>query len=346
MDANLNRAREGIRVAEEVARFVLNSLPLSQELKKARHDIKRISEAFPGKTLLGVRESELDVGRSVKIEKEGRENWDDVVRANLGRAQEAIRVLEESSKISSPALAPQFEELRFRLYNIEKKLIRILTRGPLRIGGLYAILDDGVFKRDNILEAAGEMIAGGVQVIQLRGKSMTASERVKIGMALLRLTRPADIPLIINDDPATVAAISADGVHLGQDDMPLPLARKVLGHEYIIGCSTHSPAQAEQAQAEGADYIAVGPIYRTSTKPEAGEPVGVDLIRKIKKTVSLPLIAIGGICEENLAEVIEAGADGAAVISALAENTAVSARGLSNRINSVSRKDAEPQRSQ
>lgn len=317
-----------------MARFLLNSLPLSQELKEARHEIKRISEAFPERTLLEARESELDVGRSVKIEKEARENWDDIVRANLGRAQESIRVLEEGSKISCPSLAPKFEELRFRLYHIEKKLIQILTRGPLRIGGLYAILDDGVFKKEDMLEVAREMIAGGVKAIQLRGKSMTVSERVKIGEDLLQLTKAADIPLIVNDDLVAALAISANGVHLGQDDLPLPLARKILGHQYIIGCSTHSLSQAEQAAAEGADYIAVGPIYQTSTKPEAGKPVGLELIRKARKAVSLPLIAIGGICEENLRQVIEAGADGVAVISALAENTAVSARRLSNRIAS------------
>ncbi|MEW5768204.1 MAG: thiamine phosphate synthase [bacterium] len=335
MDANLNRAREGIRVAEEVARFIINSLPLSQELKEARHEIKRISGAFPNIKLLEARESEHDVGRSVKMENEGRGNWEEIVRANLGRTQEAIRVLEETSKIGCPGAAPEFEGLRFRLYNIEKKLIQILTRGPLSIGGLYAVLDDGVFKKEAMLEAAREMMAGGAGVIQLRGKSMTPSERVKTGEDLLRLTKAADIPLIINDDLATVLAISADGVHLGQEDMPLPLARKILGYQYIIGCSTHSLAQAEQAAAEGANYIAVGPIYRTSTKPEAGEPVGIELIRKIRQTVSLPLIAIGGICEDNLAEVIEAGADGAAVISALAEDTAVSARRLSKRIASL-----------
>jgi thiamine-phosphate pyrophosphorylase len=133
---------------------------------------------------------------------------------------------------------------------------------------------------------------------------------------LREITRKYNAVLIINDDVDIALSVDADGVHLGQDDFPAHIARKILGEDKIIGLSTHSLKQAEEAQGSGADYIAIGPIFRSTTK-DVREPLGAEIIKEIRKISRVPVIAIGGINEENIADVIKAGADGAAVISAI-----------------------------
>lgn len=170
----------------------------------------------------------------------------------------------------------------------------------------------------NHLGMTREAIAGGASVIQFREKQKSTRESFQIAAGLKRLTDQAGIPLIVNDRTDIALAVQAAGVHLGRDDMPPSVARKLLGVGRIIGVSASSLDEARRAEKEGADYLGVGPIFATPSKSDAGSPIGCKVLAKIRGEIALPLIAIGGITCDNLDEVIKAGADGVAVISAVA----------------------------
>jgi thiamine-phosphate pyrophosphorylase len=155
-----------------------------------------------------------------------------------------------------------------------------------------------------------------VRFFQYRNKIGSRKAIYETSLRLAGLLRRPDVLFIVNDHVDIAAAVNADGVHLGQDDLPLEHARKLLGKDKIIGISTHGPAQARDAQESGADYIGYGPIFTTATK-DAGPLQGIEGLRVVRKVVSAPIIAIGGISKENIIEVFKAGADGAAVISAV-----------------------------
>ncbi len=182
---------------------------------------------------------------------------------------------------------------------------------PLK--GLYAIIDYDLL-RDRIYEVTQQIITAGVKIIQFRAKNLTDKELVTHALKLRHLAQ--DITFIINDRPDIALVVEADGVHLGQDDLPVSLARRLL-KDKIIGISTHNLEQAIAASKEEIDYLAIGPIYQTTTKKNALPPIGPKIIQEIKKITNIPVFAIGGINEENLEEVIKAGADGVAVASAL-----------------------------
>ncbi|NPB05934.1 MAG: thiamine phosphate synthase [Aquificae bacterium] len=183
---------------------------------------------------------------------------------------------------------------------------------------LYLITDDGYLEGRNWLEAVENAIKGGVTVVQYRskGRGKTAREMYEELKALRELTRRYGVPLIVNDRVDLALAVDADGVHLGQDDLPVEVARKVLGEDKIIGLSTHSLEEVEKANDLPVDYVAFGSVFRTPTK-EKPVVVGVELLREAKKRSKKPLVAIGGIMPYNAPEVIKAGADGVAVISAI-----------------------------
>lgn len=198
---------------------------------------------------------------------------------------------------------------------------------------LYVIVDRNAVGRRDLIYVAREAIAGGADVIQLRDKDTTVEDLIKVGRALRKLTYKSDVLFIVNDRTDIAKAVDADGVHLGQDDLPIKIARSILGRHKIIGLSTHSISQAEEAQRKGADYIGVGPIFATPTKPEY-KAVGVDLIRKVKGKIKIPFVAIGGIDESNLGKVLTAGASRIAVVRAVcgAKNIRRAARNLKERL--------------
>ncbi len=184
----------------------------------------------------------------------------------------------------------------------------------MRLSGLYVITEPAL--RDPI-EGARLALEGGARILQLRDKQATTRQLVQTGLTLRELTRQYGAILIVNDRLDVALVIEADGVHLGQDDMPPALARKVAGENFIIGVSAETVEEARQAEADGADYLGVGPMFATSTKPDAGEPVRPDRLRAIKQAVSIPVFGIGGITLENAPAVLKADADGICVISAI-----------------------------
>lgn len=190
-------------------------------------------------------------------------------------------------------------------------------------------MDPAAARGRDLPRIAEGAIRGGADVLQLRDK--TGSTRQVIGQAerLLAVTRPAAVPLIINDRIDVAVAVGADGVHVGQDDLPVSVARQILGPDRIIGKSTHSLQQALEADREGVDYLAVGPLYPTPTKPDS-QSVGLGMINEVRTQIHTPLIVIGGIEEDTLPDILQAGATCVAVVRAVcgAEDPEEAARTL------------------
>lgn len=191
-----------------------------------------------------------------------------------------------------------------------------MTAADLSRSRLYGILDLSyvqIHESEKMMEA---MIAGGVDLIQLRAKDHAIAEVGEIAANLYRIAAAHGVPFIINDHPEIARTVSAEGVHLGQDDMPIAEARKIAEANCIVGKSTHSVDQAIRAFQEGADYIGFGPIFATPTKPDY-PPVGLSEIQKVHDAVRIPIFCIGGIKLQNLLEVIEAGARRVVIVSGL-----------------------------
>jgi len=188
--------------------------------------------------------------------------------------------------------------------------------GSLSDGRLYGILDLNYVSSAEALRVAGEMIDGGVDVLQLRGKKNSAAEIEAIATKLRPVTAKHSVPLIINDYPQIAQAVGADGVHVGQDDVSVNEAREQGGGHLLVGKSTHSLAQARAAIDEGADYIGFGPLFATPTKPDY-KPIGLADIAEAHRIVKVPIFCIGGIKLENLAQVIAAGARRVVIVSGL-----------------------------
>ncbi|MBI3058463.1 MAG: thiamine phosphate synthase [Deltaproteobacteria bacterium] len=188
---------------------------------------------------------------------------------------------------------------------------------PLFPSPLYAIFDPSQSRGRPLSTILQDLLAGGVGIIQLRAKETAAKEFLRLAREMRGLTRPAGCLFIVNDRLDIALAAQADGVHLGQEDLPLAIARKLMGREKIIGISTHDLAQAKEAERGGADYIGFGPIFGTATKDTGYSARGLAMLKEIRKAVKIPIVAIGGINETNVAQVWEAGADAAAIISDL-----------------------------
>ncbi|HXZ30025.1 MAG TPA: thiamine phosphate synthase, partial [Dehalococcoidia bacterium] len=326
IDANLNRSSEGLRVLEDVARFLLNDAGLSQRLRTLRHGLAKETKSLSIE-LLSHRDSEHDVGHPYSKDKEltmkatSLRSLLDLVAANAKRVEESLRVLEELAKLpelGSLLNSGRFEQTRFALYALERDLIsRISRRDKMeRLHGLYVILDRQFLAGRDELDIAVQTIEGGARVIQLRDKQSNKGELLLVAQRLKELCSQAGVLFIINDCLDLAMAVDADGLHIGQEDLPLPIVRRELPIDKIVGCSVTTVVQATKAHNEGADYIAVGSIFPTTTKKKA-TVVGVDMLKELKQTVSLPLVAIGGINQNNVGKVIAAGADAVAVISAV-----------------------------
>ena len=329
IDANLNRSSEGLRVLEDVARFLLNDAELCQRLRTLRHDLAQETGALRV-GLLSQRNAEYDVGHLYHTPPRWKESTMkttslqgllDLVTANAKRVEESLRVIEELAKlpeIDSKLNSASFEQTRFTLYTLERDLIsRISRRDRIeRISGLYVVLDRKFLVGRDEVDIARQIIESGARVIQLRDKQSKKGELLLVAQRLRELCSQTGVIFIINDYLDLAMAVDADGLHVGQEDLPLSIIRKELPIDRIVGCSVKTLSQAKKAQTEGADYIAVGSIFPTTTKREA-TVVGVDILKELKRTVSTPVVAIGGINQNNVDEVVAAGADAIAVISAV-----------------------------
>jgi thiamine-phosphate pyrophosphorylase len=321
IDANLNRLAEGLRVLEEAARMVLNDVELTQQLKTLRHDLVRNDLSF-NMELVRSRDSAGDVGAALEITgEEKQKELPLLILANSRRAQESLRVLEDMAKLPDIALkldSETYKKARFELYTLEQQLLSNLMRfGKVKkVSGLYVIIDTQALQGKSHVDIARRIIQADVKVIQLRDKTTPKKQLLPVAKALQELCRENEVLFIVNDYLDVALAIDADGLHVGQDDLPVEVARQLLPADKILGCSAATVEEARSAEIAGADYIGVGCVYPTSSK-ENIELVGVEIVGQIKSAVKIPVAAIGGINLENVGEVIRAKADSVCVISAV-----------------------------
>ncbi len=319
IDASLNRIGEGLRVLEEYARFSLDNTTLTQRLKNLRHGLVLIDTELQ-KQLLRCRDASGDVGADMQVPGESKmRDITGMITANARRVQESLRVMEEIAKDPSLKLETNnFKQARFELYTLEKDLLgQMLRQDKLKcLTGLYVIIDTAFLKGRSLNEVTTQVIRGGAKVMQLRDKERSIRNFLDAATVLKKICTEKNILFIINDSLEVALACDADGLHVGQDDLPVAVARRLLPIDKILGCSTHDLEEAKTAASEGADYLGVGTIYPTTTKETSGT-TGTEIIREFKKLISLPLVAIGGINKSNVRDVIRAGADATAVISAV-----------------------------
>lgn len=189
---------------------------------------------------------------------------------------------------------------------------------------LYLIADTGNIQK-NLIPSVRKAIDGGVKAVQLRGKTLSARELLRIGEKLRRLTEERSVKLFVNDRIDVAMTLDADGIHLGQTSLPVTLVRKISGGRFMIGVSTHNLREAREAEAGGADFITFGPVFETSSKLAFGPPVGLRKLANVTREIKIPVFAIGGIKLKDVKRVVENGARGVAVISAILGSGSVQA---------------------
>ncbi len=321
LDVNLNRIGEGLRLLEDVTRFILNDPELSEQLKNMRHELLPKDRSLQTR-LLKARRANEDVGAFLDVDSEAeRTDAVSLVSANSRRVQQSLRVLEELAKVHGDDFGldwDKFKHARFALYTLEQKMVLELLRHNKKeqVAGLYVIIDTQALRGRSEIEIARQAIQGGVRIIQLRDKLRPKGMLVPLARELKKVCAESDVLFIVNDYIDLAIDSDADGLHIGQEDLPFATARKMLPADKILGCSSATLEEALNAEKEGADYIAVGSIYSTPSKSGA-RLAGLKTLRQVKKKVSVPVVAIGGINEDNITHVISAGANAVAVISAV-----------------------------
>ena len=316
LDANLNRSREALRVLEDYARFILDDADLSRELKNVRHALAEITKHYQAEAILH-RDTPGDVGRVNKTATEQtRLDLNHIVTAAGKRLGEALRCVEEFLKTVSADDASRIESLRYAFYDIERRIAQTLrsTQRFSRVR-LYVLITEKLCKRP-WLQTAEEALRGGADCLQLREKELDGKELLARACQLVELCRRHGALCILNDRPDIAMLADADGVHVGQEDLPAIEVRKRVGTNKIVGVSTHSLEQARQAVLEGADYIGVGPFFPSSTKPRNILP-GPAYAREVAGHISIPTVAIAGINGSNVDQVLETGLRAVAVSSAV-----------------------------
>ena len=312
LDANLDRAREGLRVIEEWCRFGLNDIALTEQCKHWRHELAQWHQS----ELRAARNTPDDPGTALTHPQEAvRSSVEQVLQVNFVRVEEALRVLEEYGKVYRSDLAIAAKQMRYQVYTLESRLLSAHRRQMLESARLYLITSPS----DALFSTIESALQGGAMLVQYRDKETDDSTRLKNAQKLRQLCREYGALFIVNDRVDLAIAVDADGVHLGQEDLPIEWARQMLGQHKIIGRSTHNAEELDRAVAEGADYIGVGPVYETPTK--AGRPAaGLDYVRYAAEHCSIPWYAIGGIDTQNIHEVLSAGAERVSIVRAIMQS--------------------------
>ncbi len=304
-------------MVEDHLRFVLRDPLLADQAKRLRHDLAKAIQQLDIRARYQARNAVADVGRHLETEAEyERSGPAAVARANLGRIPQALRCLEEYGKLLDSSFARQIEQLRYDVYELERLVMLVLTRpAQLRDARLY-VLVDAADSLEQFTRRIEPLLAAGVHVLQLRDKRRSDRDLQQRAARLCEMTRGTKTLAIMNDRADLACLVQADGVHVGQEDLPASDLRRVLSATSLVGVSTHSLEQAQQAVLDGADYLGVGPTFPSQTKDFASFP-GVALLAQIRRKIGLPAFAIGGITLERLPAVRATGFDRVAVSSAI-----------------------------
>ncbi|MBD1808037.1 thiamine phosphate synthase [Microcoleus sp. FACHB-SPT15] len=309
LDANLDRAREGLRIVEEWCRFGLNSASMAAECKQMRQELA----SWHSQELRASRDTPGDPGTELTHPREEqRSSIQHLLQANLCRVEEALRVLEEYGKLYDPDMGTAFKQMRYQVYILESNLLAYRRHQLLERSRLYLVTSAS----DQLFFTVEAALQGGLTLVQYREKVADDSIKLSHAQKLRQMCHHYGALFIMNDRVDLAIAVDADGVHLGQQDVPVALARQLLGPQRIIGRSTTNPDEMQRAIAEGADYIGVGPVYETPTK--AGKAAaGLEYIQYAAKHASVPWFAIGGIDPSNINDVLGAGAQRVAIVRAI-----------------------------
>ena len=311
LDANFDRAREGLRIIEEWCRFALNDGAMANECKQMRQELGM----WHTPEIRSARDTARDVGTALSHPREEqRTGIEQLLQANLCRVQEALRVLEEYGKLYSPTVSSGCKQMRYKVYTLESNLLTYRRRQLLTSAKLYLVTAPA----PDLLPRVEAALQGGLTLVQYRDKQTNDTDRLAIAKQMCQLCHHYGALFILNDRVDLALAVNADGVHLGQQDVSITLARQILGSQKIVGKSTTNPEEMDRAIKEGADYIGVGPVYETPTKPGKAA-AGLEYVQHAVKHATVPWFAIGGIDSQNINDVIQAGAPRVAIVRAIME---------------------------
>ena len=296
IDANLDRAREGIRVMEDWARFGLGRKDLVKSFKNFRQTLGKyhLKVYKDSRNFINDKCAGLTHPEQFK-----RNNASSIISSNAARVQEALRVIEEFSRDHNLNLCKISSEIRYEIYNLEIILLEAESNHSLQKilneNDLYFITLD----TSNLFEKIKNILDGGVKIIQLRFKKGNDSSNIKFAIRIRELCNTYGAILLINDRVDIALACNADGVHLGQDDMDIKSARSILGFSKIIGISASNACDIKKAIQDGCDYLGIGPVFATQIKMEK-VPLGIENLKSLTKDLPIPWFAIGGVKEENI----------------------------------------------
>ncbi|MEL6816679.1 MAG: thiamine phosphate synthase [Cyanobacteria bacterium J06598_3] len=340
LDANLDRAREGMRILEEWCRFGLNNESATEQFKHLRQSVAR----WHSPEIRLARDTPGDLGTALTHPNEARRSGlVEILQVNFARTQEALRVLEEYGKLHSAEMAADCKQMRYQLYTLDSQILGPMLADSLRAkgDGQTALFQQRMQKLTaartylvtspvpNFLPTVEAALQGGIAIVQYREKTADDETRLDIARQMRVLCHQYGALFIVNDRVDIAAAAEADGVHLGQQDLPMETARQILGPDKLVGRSTTNPTELQRALDEKADYIGVGPVHETPTKPGKAA-AGNEYVRYAAQHATMPWFTIGGLNADNLAPTLAAGATRVAVVRALmaAEDPTAVARSL------------------
>ena len=313
IDANLDRAREGLRVLEDWARFGLGENDCVKRIKNFRQILGKNHLEFYKQSRNFIKDNCKGLTHKEQIK---RNTPEQIISSNAGRVQEALRVIEEFSRQHNHELSKIASEIRYEIYTLEIELLSFNKRKKfeeiLKENDLYFITD----QKENLFEILEEILIAGVRIIQLRFKSGTDKDHLREAIKIKNLCKRYNSLFIVNDRVDIAIASNADGVHLGQDDLDLKTARKLLGYSKIIGISANNEIDISNAIKEGCDYIGIGPVFETTTKKNK-KPIGIEKIKTLTKDLNIPWFAIGGIKSNNISYLKRNGFKKVALVSQL-----------------------------
>ena len=313
IDANLDRAREGLRVLEDWARFGLGKEKYVQRIKNFRQILGKNHLEIYKQSRNHIEDKCKGLTHQEQIK---RRTSDQIISSNSGRVQEALRVIEEFSRLHNLDLSKIASEIRYEIYTLEVDLLSLSKRKKsedlLRRNDLYVITD----QKENLLEIIENILIAGVKIIQHRFKKGNDKDNLQEAIQIKNLCKRYNSLFIINDRVDIALASNADGIHLGQNDLDLKNARKLLGYSKIIGISANNEIEISNALEEGCDYLGIGPVFETTTKKNK-IPLGIENIKTLTKDLNIPWFAIGGIKSNNISYLKRNGFKKVALVSQL-----------------------------
>ncbi|MGI9176931.1 MAG: thiamine phosphate synthase [Pirellulales bacterium] len=321
IDASANRAGEALRVLEDVLRFGLDDQHLTGLAKNLRHDLAGVLAHEDLRSRIAARDVGGDVGVGLEAAASlTRGSLGDLVAANAARAAQALRSLQECAAVVAADTATVFEAIRYRLYTLERAAVVAVDARERLAGVSLCVLVDGRDDAAAFARMMESLVEAGVPMFQIRDKSLPVPvlvDRVRTALAIVRRGGSGERPLlVVNDRVDVAAAVNADGAHVGADDLPVVLTRRVIGPGPLVGRTAHDANEARAAVADGADYLGIGPCFPSATKSFAVH-APPEFLRTVSGEISLPTFAIGGVTAESLPALVELGVSRVAVASAV-----------------------------